>query len=121
MPHRAVVRQGKETTKVRIVFNCSSKSKYNLSLNECIETGPYLNHNILDVILNFRKNKIAIIAGIEKAFLMIRIPEKDSKFLKFLWHSDDPDKDYKIRRMKRLPFGCQNFSFYFDCLYKLSH
>ena len=106
MPHSAVVREDKETTKVRIVFNCSSKSNYNLSLNECIETGPNLNPNILHVILNFRKNKIAFNADREKAFLMTEIPERVRKFLKFLWCSDNRDKDYKIMRMKRFAVTC---------------
>lgn len=111
MPHRAVVRENKETTRVRIVFNCSSKSKGNLSLNDCLETGPSLNPNILDVILNFRNYKIAINGDIEKAFLMIRISEGDRKFLKFLWYSDNPSEECKFMRMKRLPFGCKTSPF----------
>ncbi|KFM71288.1 hypothetical protein X975_00963, partial [Stegodyphus mimosarum] len=111
MPHRAVVREDKETTKVRIVFNCSSKSKGNLSLNDCLETGPNLNPNILDVILKFRNYKIAFSGDIEKAFLMIKISERDRKFLKFLWYSDNPNEEYKIMRMKRLPFGCKSSPF----------
>ncbi|XP_035233079.1 uncharacterized protein LOC118204891 [Stegodyphus dumicola] len=67
MPHRAVVRTDKDTTKVRVVFNCSSKAKLNLSLNDYLETGPNLNPNVLDVILNFRKFKIAFCADIEKS------------------------------------------------------
>jgi hypothetical protein len=111
MPHRAVVREDKETTKVRVVFNCSSKSKGNLSLNDCLEAGPNLNPNILDMILNFRKYKMAFNADIEKAFLMIGISEEDRKFLKFLWYTDNPGEECKIMRMKRLPFGCKTSPF----------
>ncbi|XP_054708165.1 uncharacterized protein LOC129217975 [Uloborus diversus] len=107
MPHRAVVRADKETTKVRIVYNCSSKSKGNLSLNDCLETGPNLNPNILDIILNFRKFKIAFNADIEKAFLMIGISERDRKFLKFLWYSDSSSEEFKYMQMKRVTFGCK--------------
>lgn len=118
MPHRAVVREDKETTKVRVVFNCSSKSKGNLSLNDCLETGPNLNPNILDMILKFRSNKIAFNGDIEKAFLMIGISEKDRKFLKFLWFSNNSSESYKIMRMKRLPFGCSSSPFILSCTIK---
>ncbi|XP_035205974.1 uncharacterized protein LOC118181005 [Stegodyphus dumicola] len=112
MPHRAVVRTDKDTTKVRVVFNCSSKAKLNLSLNnDYLETGPNLNPNVLDVILNFRKFKIAFCADIEKAFLMIGISEEDRKFFKFLWLSENANEDYKIMRMTRLPFVCKSSPF----------
>lgn len=111
MPHRAVVRNDKDTTKVRVVFNCSSKSKQNLSLNDYLEIGPNLNPNILDVILNFRKFKVAFNADIEKAFLMIGIAEEDRKYLKFLWFPEKSNEEYKIMRMTRLPFGCKSSPF----------
>ncbi|KAF8790905.1 hypothetical protein HNY73_005851 [Argiope bruennichi] len=71
MPHRAVVRADKETTKVRMVFNCGSKSGQNLSLNDCLEAGPNLNPSILEVIMKFRRLKVALHGDIEK---MTRLP-----------------------------------------------
>jgi len=118
MPHRAVVRRDKETTKVRVVFNCSSKSRDNFSLNDCLETGPNLNPNVLDVILNFRKFEIAFNADIEKAFLMIGISESERKYLKFLWYSDNPKEECKIMRMKRLPFRCKTSPFILSAVIK---
>ena len=50
MPHKAVVREAAETTKVRIVYDASAKSNSkNLSLNECLETGPPLQNLIWDI------------------------------------------------------------------------
>ena len=40
LPHTAVVRQDKETTKVRVVFDGSAKSSEFPSLNECLYAGP---------------------------------------------------------------------------------
>ncbi|KFM77999.1 hypothetical protein X975_25815, partial [Stegodyphus mimosarum] len=111
MPHRAVVRTNKDNTKVHMVFNCSLKAKLNLSLNDYLETGPNLNPNVLDIISNFRKFKIAFCADIEKAFLMIGISKEDRKFLKFLWLSENTNEDYKKVHMTRLPFGCKSLPF----------
>ena len=41
LPHHGVVRQHKETTKLRIVFDGSVKTKSNLSLyDDCLAKGP---------------------------------------------------------------------------------
>ena len=69
MPHHLVVRQDKETTKVRVVYDCSSKMAGNVSLNECLEVPEPLYADLLAVLINFRVHKVAIIGDIEKAFL----------------------------------------------------
>ena len=71
IPHHAVIRPDRETTKIRPVFDCSAKTG-GPSLNECLYTGPNLLGNIFDILLRFRTNKIAIISDIKKAFLNSR-------------------------------------------------
>ena len=42
LPHRAVIRESAETTKIRIVYDASAKhNKESIPLNECLETGPH--------------------------------------------------------------------------------
>ena len=103
MPHTAIIRPS-ETTSVRIVYDASSKAENNNSLNDCLESGPNLNPNILDIMLKFRRFKVAFSADIEKAFLMIAIAESDRQFLKFLWFDKDSEH-FKIMQMCRLAFG----------------
>ncbi|GFW44226.1 reverse transcriptase domain-containing protein [Trichonephila clavipes] len=84
MPHSAVVRKDKETTKVRMVFDASSK----------------------DVILRFREYEYAFCSDIQGAFLTIGIAEEDRDYLRFFWFPNDGDaKSYKMMRMNRVPFG----------------
>ena len=54
MPHHAVLREDKVTTKLRVVFDASSHEEGCPSLNDCLLTGPNLNPNLLDVIIKFR-------------------------------------------------------------------
>lgn len=111
MPHHAVVREQKETTKVRICFDASSKSKGQLSLNDLLYRGPNLNPELLRVILRFRIEKFAMCADIQRAFLEIGIKEDDRKYLQFLWGHDKgtcldlEGQPIRVLRMTRVPFG----------------
>lgn len=52
LPHHAVVRQDKETTKIRVVYDASARSG-GPSLNDCLHTGPKFNQRILEILLRF--------------------------------------------------------------------
>ena len=76
LPHHAVVRSDKRTTKVRIVYDASARST-GCSLNDCLHVGMKFDQRILDILLRFRTNPVALAADIEKAFLMVSIAEED--------------------------------------------
>ena len=87
LPHHAMIRQDKETTKVRVVYDASARSS-GPSLNDCLHTGPKFNQRILEILLRFRSYPVAFIVDIEKAFLMISVNPKDCDVLRFLWVKD---------------------------------
>ena len=87
LPHHAVVRQDKVTTKVCIVYDASARTT-GPSLNDCLHVGPKLNQKILEILLRFRIHRIAVTADIEKAFLMVSMAKKDRNVLRFLWFKD---------------------------------
>ena len=62
---------------------------------------------IFDILLRFRAYCIAIIADIEKAFLMISIAKKDRDVLRFLWYRDafGDQLDIMELRFTRVVFG----------------
>ena len=102
LPHHAVVRRDKKTTKVRIVYDASARAK-GPSLNDCLHTGPKFNQKILEILLY----PVAWLADIEKAFLMVSMSPEDRDVLRFLW-VDDPssnDPNIVIYRFTRVVFG----------------
>ena len=84
MPSQVVVRENSETTKVRMVFDASSKEgKTSTSLNECLHVGPNLTPLLFNILIQFRENNIALVGNIEKAFLNVGIHEADRDCLQF--------------------------------------
>ena len=52
LPHRPVIRELAEITKLRIVYDASSKpTKISASLNGCLETGPSLQNSLWDMLV----------------------------------------------------------------------
>ena len=65
------MRENAETTKIRIVYDASRKDrKLGVSLNDCLHVGPSLTPMILDVLLRFRANPVALVGDIEKASIL---------------------------------------------------
>ncbi|CAB4017874.1 E3 ubiquitin- ligase DZIP3, partial [Paramuricea clavata] len=108
LPHHAVVRKDAKTTKVRVVYDASSKeTKKGVSLNDCLHVGPPLSPLLYHIILRFREKRIALVADIEKAFLNIEIDPCDRDCLRFLWVGNIHEDEVKPveYRFCRVVFG----------------
>ena len=112
IPHHAVIRQDKETTKLHIVYDASARGE-GPSLNDCLCIGPKFGQNIMDIVLRFRVHNVALAADIEKAFLMISVSESDRDVLRFLWVDDVSAEEPGIitLRFTRVMFGVSSSPF----------
>ena len=81
LPLHCIVREDKSTTKLHIVYNASAREN-GRPLNDCLHTGPPLTS---DILITFRVQLIALVADIEKAFLVIGVKKEDRDVLPFLW------------------------------------
>ena len=108
LPHHGVVHRDALTTKLRVVFDASSKAtKDSPSLNDCLYSGPSLTSTIFKILLRFRERKIALVGDIEKAFLNVRIREEDREALQFIWVDSltEDDPGLVLYRFCRVVFG----------------
>ena len=106
MPHHAVVRADKSTTKTRIVYDAFSKCG-GASLNECLYSGEINFTDLLATLLRFRCYRIGLIADIQQAFLSGGVKEEDRNALRFLWVKTPERTNAWIRLMRftRVCFG----------------
>ena len=87
----------KQKCKIRIVFNCSMKFN-GVSINDNLSQGPDLTNNLVGVLIRFRQESVAIVGDIQKMFYQVRLPAKDSNYLKFFWFdSNNEIVEYRLR------------------------
>ncbi|XP_073841583.1 uncharacterized protein [Musca autumnalis] len=104
LPHHAVVKPERTSTKVRVVFNASKRTASGLSLNDILYTGPTLQNELMNVILRWRFFKYVFNGDIQKMYRQIFVHEKDQQFQRILFRSSPLEKveDYCL---KTVTFG----------------
>ena len=83
LPHHTAVRQNRDTTKVRIVFDASAHFDNEPSLSDVLYSGPCIFPLLNDILIRFQIGKIGIVADVQQAFLPIKIDENHRDFLQF--------------------------------------
>lgn len=99
LPHHAVVRSDKTTTKTRVVFNASSRSAANnVTLNETLMVGPTIQPDLRHTIIRWRLHPVCLTADIIKMYRQIRVAEEDADYQRIVWREDTKDEvhDYRL-------------------------
>lgn len=68
LPHHAVIKNDKDTTKVRAVFDFSSIGTNNLLLNDELLVAPQLQDDMRNIFMRLRMNQICFAANIQKMY-----------------------------------------------------
>ncbi|XP_069181245.1 uncharacterized protein [Procambarus clarkii] len=113
LPYHPVLKNS-ATTPLRIVFNCSPKTRQSsVSLNDCLQTGPSLTQRLYDVLLKFRIGTYTYTADISMALLRVGLQEEDRNYTKFLWIKDpiDPNSELITYRFVSVLFGATSSPF----------
>ncbi|XP_045445674.1 uncharacterized protein LOC123653728 [Melitaea cinxia] len=98
LPHHAVIRNDKETTKTRVVFDASCKGSNGVSLNDELLTGPVLQDDLRNLIMRWRTHAVCFVADIQKMYRMIWVDREDADYQRILWRNDQSEevKDYRL-------------------------
>ena len=109
-PHHAVVKEDRESTKVRLVFDGSCSENDGESINDNLFKGPKLQPLLIDILIRFRIHQITLNADIRKMYLNILIKKEDRNSLRFLWRPKGAKNIVHFRHTV-LPFGIRSSPF----------
>ena len=105
IPHRYVVRESAQTTKMRIVYDASARESPEApSLNDCLYAGPALQNKLWNVLVQQRAFPVIISGDIKQAFLQVRVRQCERNALRFHWRSN-ADAEILTYRFTRVLFG----------------
>ena len=79
IPHRTVICESAESTKLLVVYDASVKSESGFSLTDCLKKGPPLQNKVWDILIRTRFRPVVICEDIEKSFSEIEKRERLSK------------------------------------------
>ena len=102
MPPWPVVCKTAVSFKVRLVFDALARRYNEVSLNDCMELGPNLMSNLIEILVRFRRWCISISSDVEKAFLQISVSEGDLDLHKF---SQNLSRETKHMWFQGVPLG----------------
>ena len=102
------------------MYDCSCLQRQEPSLNDCLDTGPCLMNDLVEILIRFRLHPKALVSDIEKAFLNAQLEESDRDYTKFLWFTDpeDPDSEFKTYCFKAVLFGSVSSPFILNAVMK---
>ena len=105
IPHKPVIRETAESTKLRIVYDASVRASENApSFNECLEIGPPTQNQPWSVLVRNRFHPVAISGDLKQAFLQVRIWEPERDVMRFHWYKDLKTKEIEALRFTRALF-----------------
>ena len=118
LPHRAVIREDKTTTKCRVVMDGSARAPDGQVLNDLLLKGPAGQEDLLRILINMRWHRTAIAGDVKKMFLCIGLNEEDRDYVRFLWapKAGGPIKTY---RFKCVIFGLRDAPFVAQEVFKV--
>ena len=112
IPHKPVIRETAESTKLRVVYDASARAHDKApSLNDCLHASPPLQNQLWAVLVRARFHPILTTGDIKQAFLQVRISEQDRDALRFHWIADLETRRVATLRFTRALFGLSSSPF----------
>lgn len=121
LPHHGVLKEESTTTKLRVVFNASSKTSSGVSLSDLKMTGPIIQSDLLSIILRLRMRLIVLAADIQKMYRQVLIKPEQRSLQQIIWRSS-PDQPIKTFQLNTVTYGTTAASFLaIRCLHEVAN
>lgn len=86
IPHHCV------TKKFRVVFDASCRTNKGISLNEMQQLGEKLQRDLFEIVMRFRRHRIAFSADIKMMFRQVRIAEEQWNLQRIFWRESPKER-----------------------------
>lgn len=104
MPHQPVVRPESKTTKLRVVFDASSRTTNSMSLNNKLMPGPNLQADLQKILIRFRTQEFVLTADITSMFRQILVDHRDRKWQLILWR-EETTQSIQLYQLNTITYG----------------
>ncbi|XP_055912928.1 uncharacterized protein LOC129946684 [Eupeodes corollae] len=104
LPHHAIFKEDSSTTKIRVVFDASAKTRDSQSLNETLLVGPTIQRDIFSICLRSRQHAYLMTGDIEKMYRQIWVARKHTDFQRIVWR-ESPNEPLKHFRLLTVTYG----------------
>ncbi|GFW23465.1 uncharacterized protein TNCV_3805621 [Trichonephila clavipes] len=102
--HHGIYRPEKSTTKLRVVFNCSSLTDNGISLNDIQYNGGVIQEDLYAQMLRFRTYTYAFTADIQMMYRTILINTKQRNLQRIVWCESEHESP-KIYELSTVTYG----------------
>ncbi|XP_063634821.1 uncharacterized protein LOC134805446 [Cydia splendana] len=104
LPHHAVVKETRDTTKVRVVFDASAKGSRGISLNSAMMIGPTLQPGLRSLVIRWRAHRICVIGDIVKMYRQVWMTDEHTDLQRIVWR-DTPSEKIESYKLLTVTFG----------------
>ncbi|CAK1584061.1 unnamed protein product [Parnassius mnemosyne] len=104
LPHHAVVKLNKTTSKLRVVFDASCRDNNGVSLNSELMIGPTLQSDLRHLVMRWRLHPVCLVADIVKMYRQILISSEDIDYQRLVWRATT-EQLIEHFRLLRVTFG----------------
>ena len=106
--HLPVFKPDSTTTPLRIVTNTSFvNERAKLSPNDCMNEGPNALSSLLEVLISFRMNEVALVYDLTKAYQSIYTGDIEKNVRRIVWRWGKTDEPWEIYGYEVVTFGDQ--------------
>ena len=79
-PMQAVRKETSSTSKIRVVFDASARTSSGTSLNDHLLAGPTVHSLLIDVLLRFKRYKVALTTDVSRMYLAVLLSKSNEIF-----------------------------------------
>ncbi|XP_025997325.1 uncharacterized protein LOC113005694 [Solenopsis invicta] len=110
LPYHCVFKYTASSSKIRVVFDASSKSSTGVSLNDALMVGPTVQQDLFSIFLRFRTFRFVMAADIIKMYRQIIVHPSQTCYQRIFWR-DNPTSEIETYELITVTYDTSSASY----------